>query len=107
MTRMPKLPGKISTPRENVERAVDYINENYNRNPIVTSCDVEVGAPEKNYGEPTTWWYGEKGPAALRKYALDLAMKMGGYEAQRCDDLIDDAIKIEAYLRGELADPNS
>lgn len=42
----------------------------------------------------------------LRKYALDLAIRVGNFEAQRADDIIEDAIKIENYLAGKLEAPN-
>jgi hypothetical protein len=43
---------------------------------------------------------------ALRKYALDMAIRMANFEAQRADDMIEDAIKIENYLAGKLEAPN-
>jgi hypothetical protein len=44
---------------------------------------------------------------ALRKYALDMAIRVGNFEPQRAEDIIEDAIKIEAYLRGELESPDA
>lgn len=53
-----------------------------------------------------TWWYSQGGPEGLRKYALEKASNIGGYE-NSVDRVIDDALKIEAYLKGELEDPDA
>jgi hypothetical protein len=42
----------------------------------------------------------------LRKYALDRALELPSGQPATADMVIDSAIKIEAYLRGELASPN-
>jgi hypothetical protein len=52
------------------------------------------------------WHYGEKGPAALRKYALEKATTLAYGQLATADMVVDAAIKIEAYLRGELGGPN-
>lgn len=55
-----------------------------------------------------SWPPGQNGDArALRKYALDMAIRVGNFEPQRAEDIIEDAIKIEAYLRGELESPDA
>jgi hypothetical protein len=51
------------------------------------------------------WHYGERNDSALRKYAFEKATHQHyGDSSRRIDDVIEDAIKIEAYLRGELND---